>query len=282
MLQQQVQRRVARLGLYPLFLRPSSRRAPSLSSSSPCASPSPSFSSSPVSFSSSTFSCSAPFPVSPCVLAHLIGNSGVLVLTLNQPRRMNVLSREMMTALQRELSAAGENTAVRVIVLCAAEESPAFCAGHDLRELAGSKTGSEKKSVTTDKVLGGEEWKVGEGKGTRGGENDDRERRLFTDIMQQCSSLMQQIVTHPKPILAVVDGLATAAGCQLVASCDLAFASSRAKFCTPGVNIGSLFVYFFNVCHSVCLSVSLLLNEELLFFLSLLAFPALASTPVFL
>ena len=73
---------------------------------------------------------------------------------------------------------------------------------------------------------------------TNGRQNADRGRSYFTKILNQCSSVMQKIVTSSKPVIAEVDGVATAAGCQLVASCDLALASDNAKFCTPGVNIG--------------------------------------------
>ena len=93
-----------------------------------------------------------------------------------------------------------------MIVLAAV--GPVFCAGHDLKEM------------------------------TTGRQNADRGRAYFTKILNQCSSVMQKIVTCPKPVIAEIDGVATAAGCQLVASCDLAVASETAQFCTPGVHIG--------------------------------------------
>ena len=99
-------------------------------------------------------------------------------------------------------------------------EGPAFCAGHDLKEMAAARDS------------------------TNGGSNEspdgdhDGGRAFFTQTMQACARLMQDIVACPKPVIAAVDGIATAAGCQLVASCDLAVASASSRFATPGVNIG--------------------------------------------
>jgi enoyl-CoA hydratase/carnithine racemase len=112
----------------------------------------------------------------------------------------------MMAALQQALEAAADNADVRVILL--KSTGNVFCAGHDLKEMTGARG------------------------------HDDRGRAYFTEVMQRCSRLMQTIVTHPRPVIAEVDGMATAAGLQLVASCDLAIASDKARFCTPGVNIG--------------------------------------------
>lgn len=133
-------------------------------------------------------------------------SGGVLRLTLNRPERRNSLSEEMMAALQDALDAAADDGTVRVILLRA--EGHVFCAGHDLKEMTAARS------------------------------HPDRGRVYFTDVMNRCARLMQTIVTHPKPVIAEVDGMATAAGLQLVASCDLAIASDRARFCTPGVNIG--------------------------------------------
>ena len=133
-------------------------------------------------------------------------SGGVLRLTLNRPERRNSLSEEMMAALQDALDAAADDIAARVILLRA--EGNVFCAGHDLKEMTAARGQS------------------------------DRGRVYFTEVMNRCARLMQTIVTHPKPVIAEVDGMATAAGLQLVASCDLAIASDRARFCTPGVNIG--------------------------------------------
>ncbi len=134
-----------------------------------------------------------------------ISRDGVLRLLLSNPPA-NVLSLATMAALQAEFDRARDDEAVRVIVLAA--EGKVFCAGHDLKELTAHRADA------------------------------DRGRAFFEQTMAACSQLMQTIVRHPKPVIAEVAGLATAAGCQLVASCDLAIASSEATFCTPGVNIG--------------------------------------------
>lgn len=139
------------------------------------------------------------------LLATLLHN-GVLRIVMQRPERMNSLSQEMMTALSSELARAAGNAEVRVIMLGA--EGKVFCAGHDLKELTAARA------------------------------ETDGGRATFEAIMRQCSDLMQQILRHPKPVIAVVTGVATAAGCQLVASCDLAIATDTATFCTPGVNIG--------------------------------------------
>lgn len=131
---------------------------------------------------------------------------GVVTLTLNQPNSRNALSQAMMRALHQSIADAGADQSVRAVILAA--NGPAFCAGHDLKEL------------TTH----------------RG--DADRGRKFFEDTMNQCADLMQAIVTCPKPVIAQVHAMATAAGCQLVATCDLAVASPAARFCTPGVNIG--------------------------------------------
>lgn len=139
------------------------------------------------------------------LLATLL-HQGVLRIVMQRPERMNALSREMMTAMSAELALAADNADVRVIMLGA--EGKVFCAGHDLKELTAARA------------------------------ETDGGRATYEAIMRQCSDLMQQIVRHPKPVIAVVTGVATAAGCQLVASCDLAIATDTATFCTPGVNIG--------------------------------------------
>jgi enoyl-CoA hydratase/carnithine racemase len=131
---------------------------------------------------------------------------GVAVLTLNQPQNRNALSEAMLEALGDALTAIAHDTTVRAVVLAA--NGPAFCAGHDLKEL--SRHRSEA----------------------------DRGRAYFKHIMKTCSTMMQQIVALPQPVIAAVQGPASAAGCQLVASCDLAVASRDARFATPGVDIG--------------------------------------------
>ena len=131
---------------------------------------------------------------------------GILRLVLNRAAARNALSEALMTALLQHLDAAAQDGVLRVIVLAAA--GPAFCSGHDLKEMASHRHAA------------------------------DRGRDAFAKLFAQCSRLMQSIVRHPKPVIAQVQGIATAAGCQLVASCDLAIASAEARFATPGVNIG--------------------------------------------
>ncbi len=131
---------------------------------------------------------------------------GVAVLTLNRPQARNSLSEAMLEALGDAFTAIAHDQSVRVVVVAAS--GPAFCAGHDLKELTARRS------------------------------DDDRGRAYFKHIMTTCSTVMQQIVHLPQPVIAAVQGPASAAGCQLVASCDLAIASRSAKFATPGVNIG--------------------------------------------
>jgi enoyl-CoA hydratase/carnithine racemase len=127
---------------------------------------------------------------------------GVTTLTLNRPESRNALSLGMLLALSAELQRLATDSAVRVVVLAGA--GPAFCAGHDLKEIRAENFGS-----------------------------------AFTErLFAECSRLMLALVRHPKPVIAQVHGIATAAGCQLVASCDLAVAAETARFATPGVNIG--------------------------------------------
>jgi enoyl-CoA hydratase/carnithine racemase len=126
---------------------------------------------------------------------------GVVTLTLNRPQAFNALSEHMMSALQRELDELSGDTSLRVVVLAA--EGRAFCAGHDLKEM-------------------------------RARPSLDYYRRLFA----QCSRLMLSVTRLPVPVVARVQGVATAAGCQLVAQCDLAVASREARFAVSGVNLG--------------------------------------------
>jgi enoyl-CoA hydratase/carnithine racemase len=140
------------------------------------------------------------------ILLQNLDDQGILRLTLNDARRRNALSEAMLNRLSAAVTDAGRNPSVRVVVLAA--EGPAFCAGHDLKELTAARAALD------------------------GG------RAFFARIMALCSSVMQSIVTCPKPLIAEVAGVATAAGCQLVASCDLALAAEGASFSTPGVHIG--------------------------------------------
>lgn len=128
------------------------------------------------------------------------------VLTLNNPRARNALSLAMMNALHQAVISAGDDDETRIVILRA--DGPAFCAGHDLKEILAAK------------------------------QHDDGGRAAYDKIFTTCSKLMLAIVHCPKPVIAEIDGVATAAGCQLVASADLAYASDTARFATPGVNIG--------------------------------------------
>ena len=126
---------------------------------------------------------------------------GVVTLTLNRPHAFNALSEAMLAALQHEFNAIGEDESARVVVLAA--EGKAFCAGHDLKEMRG------KPSL-----------------------------EYYEGLFRQCSEMMLGIQRLSVPVIARVQGIATAAGCQLVAMCDLAVAASTAKFAVSGVNLG--------------------------------------------
>ena len=130
----------------------------------------------------------------------------VAVLTLNRPKTRNTLSEAMLSELSDEFSAIANDRAVRAVVITA--EGPAFSGGHDLKELTARRS------------------------------DPDGGRAYFRHIMLTCSAMMQQIVHLPQPVIAAVQGTATAAGCQLVASCDLAVASAAAKFGVSGINAG--------------------------------------------
>jgi enoyl-CoA hydratase/carnithine racemase len=138
------------------------------------------------------------------LLRETIGS--IVVLTLNRPVARNSLSEALLHALDEALTEIAADKDVPAVVLAAS--GTAFCAGHDLKELTGRRGDAD------------------------GG------RAYFREIMTRCSAMMQRIVNLPQPVIAAVQGTATAAGCQLVASCDLAVASSAAGFATPGVDIG--------------------------------------------
>jgi enoyl-CoA hydratase/carnithine racemase len=146
----------------------------------------------------------APVRTTPVLLRENLGN--IAVLTLNRPEARNSLSEALIAALTQTLRQIAEDRAIRVVVLAA--NGLGFCAGHDMKEMTARRS------------------------------DPDRGRAYFKQLMDACSTMMQAIVHLPKPVIAVVQGAASAAGCQLVASCDLAIASSAAKFATPGVNIG--------------------------------------------
>ena len=130
----------------------------------------------------------------------------IALLVLNRPHPRNSLSEALLVALSAALTEIKDDKSVRAVVLAA--NGPGFCAGHDLKELTARRADAD------------------------GG------RAYFRHIMTTCSAMMQKIVTLPQPVIAAVQGPASAAGCQLVASCDLAIASEAAKFATPGVDIG--------------------------------------------
>jgi len=130
----------------------------------------------------------------------------ILRLTLNNPLNHNVLSEEMMSDIQFFLDKSVNDKSIRVIIISA--EGKTFSAGHDLKQLK------------------------------KGRLNSDNGKDYFKKIMSKCSKLMQSIIKNPKPIIAEVAGTATAAGCQLVASCDLAYGGTSSSYATPGVNIG--------------------------------------------
>ena len=130
----------------------------------------------------------------------------VAILTLDRPQARNSLSEALLTALSQAFAEIASDKSVRAVVLAA--NGPAFCAGHDLKELTSRRSDAD------------------------GG------RAYFKHIMTTCSAMMQRIVNLPQPVIAAVQGMASAAGCQLVASCDLAIASEAARFATPGVDIG--------------------------------------------
>ncbi len=134
----------------------------------------------------------------PLVIYDLVDH--IATLTLNNPQRRHALSREVLAALKDRLARIKTDPEVRVVVLNS--QGPVFSSGHDLRELVGSDAAS------------------------------------YTDIFAECTQVMEALRLLPQPVIAQVQGLATAAGCQLVATCDLAVAATTASFCTPGVQIG--------------------------------------------
>jgi len=140
----------------------------------------------------------------PALLRETIDN--IAVLTLNRPEIRNTLSEAMLAALSDAFTAIAEDHAVRAVVLAA--KGPAFSSGHDLKELTARRS------------------------------DPDGGRAYFRLIMLTCSAMMQQIVRLPQPVIAAVQGTATAAGCQLVASCDLAVASAESRFGVSGINAG--------------------------------------------
>jgi enoyl-CoA hydratase/carnithine racemase len=134
-------------------------------------------------------------------LVQVNADAGVTTLTLNRPDQFNALSEEMLDALERALEAVAHDEDVRCVVL--AGNGRAFCAGHDLKQMRANP-----------------------------------DQGYYEDLFSQCGGVMQRIVNLPVPVIARVHGTATAAGCQLVASCDLAVAADSARFAVSGINVG--------------------------------------------
>ena len=132
--------------------------------------------------------------------------AGIALVTMNRPEQRNALSLDMIDRLHARFTRLASDATVAAVVLAA--NGPVFSSGHDLKELTAHRADADKGLA------------------------------FYTEAMTRCSAMMQAIVACPKPVIAAVQGTATAAGCQLVATCDLAVASSEAQFCTPGVNIG--------------------------------------------
>ena len=147
----------------------------------------------------------------------------VYILTMNSPENRNALSEQMISAIDRALVVIKVWLEVKAVIIAGA--GPVFCAGHDLRAI------------------------------TEHREDGDRGKGYYKRLLLQCTRLMNTITTYPKPIIAAVEGTATAAGVQLISSCDLAVASEHAKFSTPGVNIG-----FF--CHTPAVPLSRNLSRK--------------------
>ncbi|MBV9558308.1 MAG: enoyl-CoA hydratase [Pseudolabrys sp.] len=131
---------------------------------------------------------------------------GIALLSLNRPQSRNALSEAMLSALEAEFASIASDASVRAVII--SHNGPAFSAGHDMKEMT-----SHRRDA-------------------------DRGRAYFKTLMQRCSAMMLSIRALPQPVIAAVEGVASAAGCQFVASCDLAVASDSARFSTPGVNIG--------------------------------------------
>jgi enoyl-CoA hydratase/carnithine racemase len=141
----------------------------------------------------------ATVPAEPILLRH--DDQGVATLTLNRPKQYNALSEELLSALQEELDRIDKDASVRVVVIAGA--GTAFCAGHDLKQMRASPR-----------------------------------KDYYDALFAQCSKVMMTITRLPQPVIARVHGIATAAGCQLVAQCDLAVAAEEARFAVSGINVG--------------------------------------------
>ena len=131
---------------------------------------------------------------------------GIVVLTLNDPKSINSLSEALLSALSEAFDEIASDTSVKAVILRSAGDH--FCAGHNLKEMTAKRSDED------------------------GGHN------YYLSLFKQCSAMMMKVVNLPQPVIAEVKGIATAAGCQLIATCDLAIASEEARFATSGVNIG--------------------------------------------
>jgi enoyl-CoA hydratase/carnithine racemase len=148
----------------------------------------------------------APTPARPEAGLRRADEGPIAILILDRPKARNALSEALIAALTAEFDAIATDPGVKAVIIGA--EGPVFSAGHDLRELTAHRS------------------------------DGDRGRAAFERVLKSCAAMMQRIVRLPQPVIAAVEGTATAAGCQLVASCDLAVAGEAARFCTPGVHIG--------------------------------------------
>ncbi|WP_201555503.1 enoyl-CoA hydratase [Psychrobacter sp. 72-O-c] len=148
---------------------------------------------------SNPITSAAPDSKDPLVIRE--NSNGVVILTLNRPKQFNALSVDMLSAMQTELDSIAQDSTVRVVVIAA--NGKAFCAGHNLKEMR----------ANSDKAF-------------------------HQSLFEQCSQMMLTINNMPQVVIAKVQGIATAAGCQLVATCDLAVAADSAKFATSGINVG--------------------------------------------
>ena len=144
--------------------------------------------------------------ISEGILLSEVKEKSILRLTLNDPDNKNSLSEEMLLKLSQNIKEASFKKSIKVIVIAA--KGDVFCSGHNLKEITAARN------------------------------HKDNGAEYFKDLFDKCSLLMQSIVNCSKPVIAEVCGIATAAGCQLVASCDLAISSKSSKFATPGVNLG--------------------------------------------
>ncbi|WP_424945714.1 enoyl-CoA hydratase [Candidatus Spongiihabitans sp.] len=140
---------------------------------------------------------------------------GVTTLTLNRPQRYNALSSELLSLLSAELDAIAADSTIRAVVVAASGQ--AFCAGHDLKEMRRQMRQNEDQKSQHQSLSG---------------------QSLSRQLFSECSEMMMKLVNLPQPVIAKVQGMATAAGCQLVATCDLAVAASSVKFAVSGIRVG--------------------------------------------